>query len=86
MHLITYYLVYLYECYLKCAKEHPNNLQDNLNELKYFYKNVYKQYELVNQKELEYNYQKLIPQLIKYASELRPRININRFLGEIKND
>lgn len=86
MYLITFYLVYLYECYLKCAKEHPDNLQDNLNELKYFYKNVYKQYELVNQKELEYNYQKLIPQLIKYASELRPRININRFLGEIKND
>jgi len=30
MRQITFYLVYLYECYLKCAKEHPDNLQDNL--------------------------------------------------------
>ena len=49
MQLITYYLIYLYECYLRCAKEHPDNLKDNLNALKYFYKYVYKRFELVNQ-------------------------------------
>ena len=84
--LITYYLVYLYECYLRCAKEHPDNLQDNLQALKYFYKYVYKQFELVNQKMLEIHYQKAVSTLIKYSSELIPRININRFLGEIKHD
>lgn len=84
--LMTYYLVYLYECYLKCAKEHPDNLQDNLQALKYFYKYAYKQFELVNQKVLEIYYQRAISSLVKYSSELIPRININRFIGEIKDD
>ena len=86
MRQITFYLVYLYECYLKCAKEHPDNLQDNLQALKYFYKNVYKQFELVNKETLGISYQKSISSLIKYTSTLVPRININRFIGEIKND
>lgn len=86
MQLITHYLVYLYECYLQCAKEHPDNLEDNLNALKYFYKNVYKQFELVNQKTLSYTYQKAVPKLLKFTSAKYPRININRFIGEIKND
>lgn len=84
--LITYYLVYLYECYLRCAKEHPDNLQDNLTALKYFYKYVYKRFELVNEKILNHYYQNNIPNLIKYSNSIYPRININRFLGEIKND
>ena len=84
--LITYYLVYLYECYLRCAKEHPDNLKDNLNALKYFYKNVYKRFELVNSQNLEQYYQQSMTHLLKYISELYPRININRFIGEIKND
>ena len=85
-HLITHYLIYLYECYLRCAKEHPDNLQDNLNALKYFYKNVYKQYEKINQKILTYYYQKAVPSLLKYTNDIIPRININRFLGEISRD
>lgn len=86
MHLITHYLVYLYECYLRCAKEHPNNLNDNLNALKYFYKNVYRQYEKINQKVLNYQYQRAVPSLLKFTSDIIPRVNINRFIGEIKND
>lgn len=86
MHLITHYLVYLYECYLRCAKEHPDNLNDNLDALKYFYKNVYKQYEKINQKVLNYQYQKAVPSLLKFTSDVIPRVNINRFIGEIKND
>ena len=84
--LITYYLVYLYECYLRCAKEHPDNLKDNLQALKYFYKYVYKQFELINQNMLKQYYQKAVSTLIKYSNPLIPRININRFIGEIKND
>ena len=84
--LITYYLVYLYECYLRCAKEHSDNLKDNLQALKYFYKYAYKQFELINQNMLNQYYQKAVSTLIKYSSPLIPRININRFIGEIKND
>lgn len=86
MQLITYYLVYLYECYLRCAKNHPDNLQDNLKEIKYFYTHVYKQFEMVNHKVLEHYYQKAVPFLLKLTSDIVPRININRFIGEIKND
>ena len=86
MRLITYYLVYLYECYLSCAKNHPDNLEDNLLALKYFYKNVYKQFKFINEKVLEYDYQKAVPSLLKLTSDLYPRININRFIGEIKDD
>ena len=84
--LITHYLIYLYECYLRCAKEHPDNLQDNLQEIKYFYKHVYKQFELVNQDMLEVYYQKAIRSLLKYSSERIPRVNINRFLAEIRKE
>ena len=84
--LITYYLVYLYECYLKCAKECPQQLEANLKALKYFYKHIYKQYELINEKMLSAYYSKSMPYLIKYSSSIVPRININRFIGEIKND
>ena len=84
--IITYYLVYLYECYLKCAKECPEQLPANLEVLKYFYKHVYKQFELINEKMLEGYYSRAIRYLIKYSCAAVPRINIRRFLGEIKND
>ena len=86
MRQITFYLVYLYQCYLTCAKEHPDNLEDNLNALKYFYKNAYKQYEKVNRHILEFDYQRAVPDLLRLTSDKYPRVNINRFLGEIKSD
>ena len=86
MRLITNYLVYLYSCYLQCAKEHPDNLKDNLEALKYFYTHAYKQFEFVNQKALEYYYQREVPALLRQTSELIPRVNIRRFIGEIKDD
>ena len=84
--LITYYLVYLYQCYLQCAKEHPDNLENNLAALKYFYSHVYKQFRLINGKMLDYYYQREVKSLLQYVSPIYPRININRFLGEIKDD
>lgn len=84
--LVTYYLVYLYQCYLQCVKEHPDNLEDNLTALKYFYSHVYKQFRLINSKMLDYYYQREVKSLLQYVSPIYPRININRFLGEIKDD
>ena len=84
--LITYYLVYLYQCYLQCAKEHPDNIQNNLEALKYFYAHAYKQFKLVNKKILDYYYQREVHSLLQYTSDKYPRININRFIGEIKDD
>ena len=84
--LITYYLVYLYECYLRCAKECPENLKANLDELKYFYTNIYKKYSLINEEILNFYYYRAVPNLLKYSSAAIPRININRFIGEIRDD
>ena len=86
MRLITYYLVYLYECYLRCAKEHPENLQDNIEALKYFYKNVYKRFEKVNSKALQFYYYRQIQQYKQYICAREPRPNINRFLRMIRDD
>ena len=84
--LITCYFVYLYECYLRCAKECPENLEPNLKALKYFYTNVYKKYSLINKEILNSYYYRAIPNLLKYSSTIIPRININRFIGEIRDD
>ena len=86
MRLITFYLVYLYECYLRCAKEHPENLQDNIKALKYFYTHAYKRFEHVNAQALQFYYYKQIPSYKQYVSALEPRPNINRFLRLIKDD
>jgi len=84
MHHITWCLVYLYECYLRCASERPDVLDKNMPNLLYFYKNVYKQFEKVNSKTLQLCYFKATPNLRKWISKNEPRLNINRFLRLIK--
>jgi hypothetical protein len=51
-------MVQLYGAYMGCAKECPELLEKNMINLKYFYNNVYKQYEKVNKKALYYYYNK----------------------------
>lgn len=86
MEQITSYLVYLYECYLKCAKEHPENLQDNIDALKYFYSHVYKQFNKVNKISLQLHYAKQMANYRQYICAAEPYINLNRFLRLICDD
>ena len=71
---------------MACARDCPELLPKNMINLKYFYHNVYKQYEKVNQKALYYYYNKELKYLISNTSKIIPRPNITRFIGEIKND
>ena len=83
MRYITWCLVYLYECYLQCAAERPDTLDANIENLRYFYQNIYKQFEKVNTKELQLSYYKATKSLCKWISEREPRLNINRFIRMI---
>ena len=67
-------------------KEHPENLQDNIEALKYFYTHAYKRFEHVNERALQFYYYKQIPSYKPYISAREPRPNINRFLRMIIND
>ena len=86
MRYITWCLVYLYECYLRCVKECPDRAPDNLNELKYFYKHVYRRFEKVNGTQLQTIYLQAVHTLSRYISPIEQRININRFLRKIAYD
>lgn len=84
MQYITWALTYLYECYMQCASERPDMLDKNIPNLIYFYQNVYKQFEKVNELTLQFYYYKAMPQLRKWISSTEPRVNLNRFLRMIK--
>jgi len=86
MKYITWSLVYLYECYLRCASERPDTLDKNLDNLYYFYHNVYKQFEKVNSQTLEREYYNSVKYLKKWINPREPSLNINRFLRKIKHD
>ena len=86
MKYVTWGLVYLYECYLRCVAERPEMVDKNLDTLKYFYKNIYKQFEKVNSKELQLTYYKATKYLKKWISLQEPHLNINRFLRKIQDD
>lgn len=83
---VTTFMVQLYVEYLKCAKESPELLEYNKQILKRYYNNVYKTYEKINKEQLNKMYSKRMPQLIRLTSPTIPSININRFIGELKND
>ena len=83
---ISWCLVYLYECYLRCAAERPDMLDKNLENLHYFYDNIYKKFEKVNAKDLQMAYYKATKYLGKWLSAKEPRLNLNRFIRKIKND
>ena len=83
---VTYMMVKLYGAYLASVKEAPQLEKKNLVNLKYFYTNVYKQYEKVNYKALHYYYNKELRYLITQTSRIIPRPNIIRFIEELKND
>lgn len=81
---VTRFFVQLYHDYLRCAKNAPELLEYNMNFIRDYYYNIYQQYEKINEISLQHYYQQMMPLLIKQCSELMPRININRFIGEIK--
>ena len=56
-----------------------------MNFIRDYYYNVYRQYEKLNKISFAHYYQSMMPMLLKLTSEKYPRININRFIGEIKN-
>ena len=86
MRHITWSLIYLYECYLRCASERPDTIKDNMINLRYFYKNIYKQFEKVNQKTLQLSYYHAVKNLKKWTCPSEPTLNINRFVRKISND
>ena len=83
---VTRFFVQLYHDYLRCAKNAPELLEYNMNFIREYYYEVYQKYEKINKDSLSHYYQIMMPLLLKWSSPLYPRININRFIGEIKND
>ena len=83
---ITWFMIQLYLEYIKCGKECPELLEYNRKLIKYYYDHVYRTYEKINETYLQEQYHKRMPQLVKWTSAAIPKINLNRFLGEIKND
>ena len=57
-----------------------------MNFIRDYYYNIYQQYEKINQLTLNHYYNNMMRYLLTQTSDLYPRININRFIGEIKND
>ena len=84
MRYVTWGLVYLYECYLRCAAERPDMIDQNMPNLHYFYQNIYRQFEKINNKVFQFYYYKAASALRKWISPKEPRININYFLRLIK--
>ena len=83
MKYVTWGMVYLYECYLRCAYERPDMLEQNMDALKFYYREVYKQFEKVNNKALQFYYYKAAASLRKWISPREPRININYFIRKL---
>ena len=83
---VTCFFIQLYHDYLRCAKNAPDLLQYNMQLIRYYYYNIYRQYEKINATMLDHYYKQKLKMLLKQTSALYPRININRFIGEIKND
>lgn len=84
MPFVTYMMVKLYGAYLSSVKNAPELEKKNLVNLKYFYDNVYKKYEKVNYKALNYYYNKELKYLVSQTSRTIPRPNITRFLAGLK--
>ena len=83
---VTRFFIQLYHDYLRCAKNAPELLEYNMEFIRDYYYNVYQQYEKINKISFDHHYQSMMPMLLKQTSSIYPRININRFIGEIKND
>ena len=83
---VTRFFIQLYHDYLRCAKNAPELLEYNMEFIRDYYYNIYQQYEKINQVSFSHYYAAMMPRLLKQASTLYPRININRFIGEIKHD
>ena len=84
MRYITWCLVYLYECYLRCVAERPDMIDKNMPNLHYFYEHIYKQFEKINIQYISTCYYNSAKYLRKWVSEREPRLNINRFVRMIK--
>jgi len=83
---VTRFFIQLYHDYLRCAKDAPELLEYNMAYIRDYYYNIYRTYEKINEDALTHYYQQMMPRLLKLTSPKYPRININRFIGEIKND
>lgn len=83
---VTRFFIQLYHDYLRCAKNAPDLLEYNMAFIRDYYYNIYRCYEKINGDTLLHYYQQMMPLLLRQTSNKYPRININRFIGEIKND
>ena len=83
---VTNFMAQLYLEYLKCAKECPELLDYNKQILKRYYNNVYKTYEKINETDLQEAFHKRMSTYLQWTSPAAPKVNINRFIQEIKND
>ena len=83
---VTRFFIQLYHDYLRCAKDAPELLEYNMAYIRDYYYNIYRTYEKINEDALTHYYQQMMPRLLKLTSPKYPRININRFIGEIKDD
>ena len=84
---LNYGIVWLYWLFLRTIQEYPTLAQNNWKLIKEFYDKCYSKYEIAGAPILPEPYYKLNTQLIKDAAPTWKhtiRINLNRFLSELK--
>lgn len=81
---VSEFMVKLYGAFLTSVKNCPEFYEKNLQLLKYYYQNVYKQYEKINQKVLKYYYNKELNYLLSNTSDLFKSIDIQNFIEDLK--
>lgn len=77
---ISNIMVGLYEDFLRCQSR-PDLLQENWNNIRYFYTEVYRKYEKENADALQMMFAQRIRTFMKLSKE---RPNIKRFLAELR--
>ena len=85
---LNYTIVWFYWIFLHIIQEYPCTAENAWNCIKDFYNNCYSKYELTASITLAEIYYKINTELMKEMRHWRypVRININRFLSELKNE
>ena len=79
-------IIMLYKELLSVSKKNPEYLSENLEAIKFFYKNAFKTYEYVNKNQVLQLFSLNVKQLLQLTSTSFPSINMNRFIKSLKEE
>lgn len=79
-------IIMLYKELLSVSKKNPEYLSENLEAIKFFYKNAFKTYEYVNKNQVLQLFSLNVKQLLQLTSPSFPSINMNRFIKSLKEE